>query len=121
MSSAMTSSSRVLKTAAAAVAKTSPSASTIGGSPRALSLLASAAFQPQQQQTRSFRSFTVTKNSTSNTQRFFSSSSGGKRDFYKVLGVDRSVDKAAVKKAYFKLAKQYHPDTNQVRMESGVQ
>lgn len=40
-------------------------------------------------------------------------SSGSKRDFYETLGVPKGADKGQVKKAYFKLAKQYHPDTNQ--------
>lgn len=35
-----------------------------------------------------------------------------KRDFYQVLGIDRGADGAAVKKAYRKLAKRYHPDVN---------
>lgn len=43
-------------------------------------------------------------------------SSGKKRDFYEILGVDKKADKASIKKAYFKLAKQYHPDTNKVRV-----
>ena len=35
-----------------------------------------------------------------------------KRDYYEVLGVEKGADDATLKKAYRKLAKQYHPDTN---------
>lgn len=35
-----------------------------------------------------------------------------KRDYYEVLGVDRGADDATLKRAYRKLAKQYHPDMN---------
>lgn len=35
-----------------------------------------------------------------------------KRDYYEVLGIARNADQAAIKKAYRKLAKKYHPDTN---------
>lgn len=35
-----------------------------------------------------------------------------KRDYYEVLGVSKEADSSAIKKAYRKLAKKYHPDMN---------
>jgi len=35
-----------------------------------------------------------------------------KRDYYEVLGINKNASEAEVKKAYRKMAKQYHPDVN---------
>ena len=37
---------------------------------------------------------------------------GNFKDYYKILGVDKSVSDAEIKKAFHKLARKYHPDVN---------
>ena len=39
-------------------------------------------------------------------------STNGYRDYFKVLGVERSADADAIKRSFRKLARQYHPDVN---------
>ena len=36
------------------------------------------------------------------------------KDYYKVLGVERDIDQADLKKTYRKLARKYHPDVSKV-------
>ncbi|XP_013865538.1 dnaJ heat shock protein family (Hsp40) member A3a [Austrofundulus limnaeus] len=38
--------------------------------------------------------------------------SNSKQDFYQILGVPRTANKKEIKKAYYQMAKKYHPDSN---------
>ena len=42
----------------------------------------------------------------------FRSSQALLKDYYTTLGIDRNADPNEIKKAYFKKAKEYHPDVN---------
>jgi curved DNA-binding protein CbpA len=39
-------------------------------------------------------------------------------NYYDILGVEKNADSESIKKAYKKLAKQYHPDLNPKEVES---
>jgi curved DNA-binding protein len=45
-------------------------------------------------------------------------SANGYRDYFRVLGVDRGADADAIKRAFRKLARQYHPDVNPGNQEA---
>lgn len=44
-----------------------------------------------------------------------SSSLSANKDYYKTLGIEKKADGKAIKKAYFNLAKKYHPDVNKTK------
>jgi len=46
------------------------------------------------------------------TRSFHSSPPHNKKDYYETLGVQRNADASTIKKAYYQLAKKYHPDVN---------
>eukprot|EP01083_Nonionella_stella_P245671 853641_1 len=43
---------------------------------------------------------------------YFNAASSQKKDYYETLGVDKNAKDTEIKKAFYKLAKQWHPDAN---------
>jgi len=54
----------------------------------------------------------ISKTTTIPSRSFQTSHLTAAKNFYKTLGVDKGVSSGDIKKAYYQLAKEYHPDTN---------